>query len=298
MIITRVPELTMLQLHEIDTLHQACKRVDGECVSIYKHLIEKRHPLACNVLCYQDNTLVGYLRTYFFYIDACEVALMVAPTHRHQGIASALFGEIVPILLKENITSLIFSTPPKINTDWLTRLNFTYRNSEYQMQYDRHQATSIQIKPALIRPAKEEDVQILAAIDDVCFPNKKADAEALFMSLLRTPNCDLFVLLQDEEVLGKAHVFTESDRVRLTDVGILPKARGQGFGATLIKHCINHALVRNKTRIFLDVEANNESAIKIYTKLGFTITNSLDYWISPKDSPDYGLSIFTHHPSR
>lgn len=293
MIITRVPELTMLQLQDIDRLHQQCKQADGNAISIYKHLIEKRHPLACNVLCYQDQTLLGYLRTYFFYTDACEVALMVHPNHRHQGIATQLFREINPLLHKEKIVSLIFSTPSKIHETWLKNLRFTYRNSEYQMQYDRYQTSNLTIKHAVIRRANEADIPILCAIDDACFPNKKPDPETLFRSLLYTPNCELFVLLQDGEVIGKAHIFTESDRVRLTDIGILPQAQGQGLSVALVKHCINHALVRNKTKIFLDVETTNERAIKLYTKLGFIITNSLDYWITPKDEADYGLSAFT-----
>lgn len=295
MILTRVHELTSQQLHDIDKLHQACKQADGNMLPIYKHLISKRHPLACNVLCYEHDVLLGYLRTYFFYTDACEVALMVAPTHRRQGIASMLFREILPIVEAENIVSLIFSTPSKQHHDWLTELHFTYRNSEYQMQYDRNQPVTIHPKPASIRRAGLDDVSILCEIDSVCFPNKKTDQEALFESLLYAIDCDLFVLTQDQEVIGKAHIFTEPDRVRLTDIGILPKARGQGLGASLIKHCINQALIRNKTRIFLDVETTNERAIKLYTNLGFIITNSHDYWVSPKAIPHYGLSIFVDH---
>ncbi len=293
MIFTRVPELTKLQLQDINQLHQHCKQADGNAISIYKHLIEKRHPLACNVLCYQDNNLIGYLRTYFFYADACEVALMVDPNYRHQGIATQLLREIIPLLQQENIASLIFSTPPKIYETWLKNLKFTYRNSEYQMQYDRHQAGHFEIKPALVRRANEEDIPALCAIDDACFPSKKPDADAVFRSLLYMPNCELLVLVLDGEAIGKAHIFTESDRVRLTDIGILPKAQGQGLSVALVKHCINHALVRNKTRIFLDVETTNERAIKLYTKLGFIITNSLDYWITPKNEPNYGLFPLT-----
>jgi ribosomal protein S18 acetylase RimI-like enzyme len=297
MIITRLQALTTLQLYEVDKLHKDCKQADGNAIAIYRHLIEKRHPIACNVLCYQDKRLLGYLRTYFFYADACEVALMVAPEHRRQGIASRLFQEILPVMIQENIVSLIFSTPHEANSAWLSHLNFTYRNSEYQMQYDRNQPVKVLIKSALIRPANIADIPILCAIDDTCFPNKKPDPEALFLSLLRTPNCDLFVLEQNGEVIGKAHIFTESDRVRLTDIGILPAARGQGFGATLIKHCINHALVRNKTKIFLDVETTNERALSLYTKLGFIITNTQDYWRSPDNAADFGLSVFTQHQS-
>ncbi|MDP3561638.1 MAG: GNAT family N-acetyltransferase [Legionellaceae bacterium] len=293
--ITRVSQLTDAELTDIESLLAECKHADGNFIPIYKHLIDKRHPLACNVLCYQDKQLIGFLRTYFFYVDACEVALMVAPNYRRQGIASQLFREILPLLREEHINSLIFSTPPNLCETWLSDLGFSFRNSEYQMRYNAQKEVTTQIKPVTIRMATSEDIPILCAIDDASFPNKKTEPDALYQSLLQSSNCDLFALTQDKEVVGKIHVFTESDRIRLTDLAVFPQARGRGYGAALIKHCINHALVRNKTKIYLDVETTNESAIKVYNGLGFEITNSNSYWVTPKDATDFGLDVFIEH---
>lgn len=293
--LTRVPQLTVTELADIELLLNECKQHDGNSIPIYKHLIDKRHPLACNVLYYKDKHLVGYLRTFFFYVDACEVALMVAPAYRRQGIASQMLREIVPVVQAENITSLIFSTPPHLHDDWLTKLKFHYRGSEYQMQYDPEKEITVHPKPATIRFATEADIPKLCVIDDACFPNKKADPDSLFQNLLRTSNCDLFVLTQAGEVVGKAHLFTESDRVRLTDIGVLPNVRGQGFGSSLIRHCVNHALVRNKTKIVLDVETNNEGALKLYNGLGFNVTNAHDYWVSPENATNFGLDVYLKH---
>ncbi len=291
--LTRVAHLTPTQLADVELLHQECKQYDGNSIPIYKHLIDKRHPLACNVLCYQDKKLVGYLRTFFFYIHACEVALMVSPPHRRSGIASRLIQEILPVLQDERITSLIFSSPHNLHDDWFTQLGFQYRNSEYNMKYDSQKEVTVQVNPASIRAATPADVPIMCVIDEACFTNKKPDPEALFHGLLETDNCNLFVLTDEGEVVGKAHAFTESDRVRLTDIAVLPKAQGQGFGKALIRHAVNHALVRNKTRIFLDVETKNENALKLYQSLGFNIINTHDYWITPENVKDFGLTMYT-----
>lgn len=293
MIFTRVHELSAQQLCDIETLQQQCKQVDGAAIPIYKHLIEKRHPLACNVLCYENEKLLGFLRSYFFFTDACEITLMVSPEYRKRGIASQLLREIEPILQNEKIVSLIFSTPANQHKAWLTSLQFTYRNSEFQMQYDYLKTNSIQYKASTIRRAHFDDVPALCALDQCCFPNKTLNQETLFQSLLYTPNCDLFVLIEDQKIIGKAHVFTEYNKVRLTDIGVLPEARGKGYGSALIKHCINHALMRNKVKIFLDVEANNSTAIELYKKLGFVIINSHDYWVTPQNAPHFGLSFLT-----
>jgi hypothetical protein len=60
----------------------------------------------------------------------------------------------------------------------------------------------------------------------------------------------------------------------------------------LIKSCINHALINNKPKIILDVETSNESALKLYDGLGFAIINAHDYWSTPKQIPQFGLSAF------
>jgi len=289
MTIKRVSLLSSPELADVDLLLDECKRTDGHFLPVYRHLIDKQHPLACNVLYYQGTELIGYLRPYFFFVDACEIALMVSPRYRRQGIASRMLQEILPILHEEHIKKLIFSTPPRLQQTWLSSLGFQYYESEYHMQYDPHKKVTIHTKAAPIRGAITADIPTLCKIDEISFPKKKVDPETLFQGLLCTPNCNIFVLTQHNEVVGKAHLFTETDRVRITDIGVLPEARGQGFGSALIKKCINHALIRNKTRIVLDVETTNENALKLYNGLGFNVVNSHDYWITPEDAVDFGL---------
>lgn len=292
--ITRTHQMGGKQLADLELLMDACKTVDHNTLPIYKHLIDKRHTLPCNTLYYDNGYLIGYLRTFFFYANTCEIALMVDPKHRRLGVARALLTEILPIVLQERMTSLIFSTPKDLHKSWFSSLGMNYRGSELQMQYDPQKPTAIAYKPAQIRLATINDIPTLIELDNICFPNKKEDPEDLFRNLLITNNCAVFVLVQDNRILGKAHVFKESDRARITDIGVYPNYRGQGFASALIKYCINHALINNKPKIVLDVETTNESALTLYEGLGFSITNAHDYWITQENKPDYGLSTFLH----
>lgn len=283
-------ELSVTQLADIERLLLKCKEHDGNSIPIYKHLIEKKHPVPCNVLYYRNDELVGYLRSFFFFEDACEITLMVAPKFRRKRIATQLLETIIPVMKNEFVTKLIFSSPPKLHDEWFKSLGLIYRNSEYHMQYKLKNQSTIKPKPAKIRYATTDDIKDLCVIDSFAFPNKKAEPEAIFHNLLHTHNCEIFVLTLDDKVIGKAHIFTESDKVRLTDIGIHPDYRAQGFGTSLIKHCINHCLLRNKTNIVLDVETNNDGALKLYKNLGFEITNSHDYWYTPPNQENYGLN--------
>lgn len=290
--ITRVHQMNGKQIADLELLMNHCKTVDHNTIPVYKHLIDKRHALACNALYYEESKLIGYLRTFFFYADACEIALMVDPAYRRQGVARKLLKEILPIVSLEGIRQLIFSTPKDLHQDWLTAQGLSYRNSEFQMQFDPQKPSAIPFKPMQIRLASAQDIEILVNLDDICFPKKNPNATELFHNLFSTSNCVLFVLTQEDQVVGKAHVFKESDRARITDIGVLPHLRGRGIASALIKHCINHALINNKPKITLDVEVNNTPALKLYDALGFDIVNAHDYWQTPLNAPEFGLSSF------
>lgn len=295
MMITRTHQMSLKQVDDLEGLMARCRKVDHNTIPIYKHLIDKRHMLPCNVLYYDDDLLVGYLRTFFFYTTACEVALMVDPAYRRRGIARTMLKEIIPTLQAENIQTLYFSSPQTPNQAWIQKLGLSFHGSERQMQYDPHKPVTVTFKPVPIRLATAKDIPILIELDDICFPNKKPDPEEVFRNLLATSNCAIFVLLQDQRIVGKAHVFKENDRARITDIGVFPDYRGRGLAKTLIRYCINHALINNKPRIVLDVEVKNESALKLYDGLGFQITNAHDYWSTVSQAPEFGLSAILCH---
>lgn len=295
MMITRTHQMSLTQLNDLEGLMARCKDIDQNTIPIYKHLIDKMHTLPCNILSYHDGQLIGFLRTFFFYTDACEVALMVDPKYRKQGIARALLKEIIPILQIEHIKTLYFSTPKDLNRAWFEEMGMSFHGSERQMQYNPKKTVSVTFKPASIRLATMKDIPALIELDSVCFPKKKPDAEEIFRNLLSTSNCAILTLIHEQRIVGKAHVFKESDRARITDIGVFPEFRGRGFASTLIKYCINHALINNKPKIVLDVELTNESALKLYDGLGFEIVNAHDYWSTPKDASEFGLSNILWH---
>lgn len=279
---------------ELEELMSHCKAVDQNTIPIYKHLIDKRHALDCNLLYYRDTQLIAYLRTFFFYAEACEVALMVHPEFRHQGIARQMLLEILPLVKQENMQQLIFSTPKDCNQSWLADLGLSYRSSEFQMQWDPQKKNAVSFKPHAIRLATIQDLDAIVQLDEVCFPKKNPNASDLFRHLLFTNNCGIFVVTHDGRVVGKAHIFKESDRARITDIGVFPDYRGQGIARALIKYCINHGLINNKPKITLDVEATNTSALKLYESLGFYITSAHDYWQTAQGAPEFGLSNLLH----
>lgn len=228
---THSHQVSTQQFVDLDDLCTTCKNADGNIVALYKHLLSKKRYLPCNISLYQQKQLMGFLSTFFFYEDACEVAVMVAPSSRRQGIATQLIREVLPLLHSQAIKTLIFSTPNGLNDPWLREQGFHYRNSEYQMQRDQIEPI-VKIDQSLsFRPVVDTDLSTLYAIDGACF--QEPDLSTRFQTVLHDPNYSLFVAQKDGVPIGKAHIHWQKECTRLTDIAILPQFQGQGFGAIL-----------------------------------------------------------------
>ncbi len=63
-------------------------------------------------------------------------------------------------------------------------------------------------------------------------------------------------------------------QIELTYIGVAPAARGQGLGTTILAAFVEAARAAGYTSIALSVETDNPAAIALYTKFGFTISQT------------------------
>lgn len=80
--------------------------------------------------------------------------------------------------------------------------------------------------------------------------------------------------LFDEGVLvgyiwAYSHKYRDEDRVYISEIRILEKYRGNGYGEELIRQVENEARRLKVAAVYLHAEAVNEAAIRFYKKLGF-----------------------------
>ena len=293
----QTPLLDHKQLAQLDLLSADCKNADGNVVAIYRHLLGNDRHRPANILYYERDAddveaLVGFLGAFFFSEDTCEIALMVAPGIRRQGIASQMMKAILPLIQVEGIQRLSFSSPHGLNDPWLTAWGLHYENSEFQMQRSENQPIVIQNASVSVRAASDIDIPTLCAIDNACFSSYRVDMPERVHTLLNDPDHCLFIVSENGSVVGKGHLNWQSKGARLSDIAIIPDAQGRGAGTVLLAYCINHALAANTSNIVLDVETTNKKALNLYTRLGFSIINAHDYW----SIDEIGLTGFLHHP--
>jgi ribosomal protein S18 acetylase RimI-like enzyme len=274
-------QLSPPQLADLDTLCVACQQTDGNFVALYKHLLTQKRPLPCNFLYYEDDILIGFLTTFFFLEDTCEVALMVAPTHRKQGLASHLLAMALPLIQSQNMRHVTFSSPNAAFEQAFKDRGFEFRDTEYQMRRTEPKPVIARKRDLTIRAARETDLAVLVELDSICFPTPQPHAAYRFHQLIHDSNYQLFVAIKNGVTIGKAHISFELGGARFTDIAVRPSYQGRGFGSTILTHCINYCVAHGTPNICLDVEAINQQALQLYTHRGFNISNAYDFWTAP-----------------
>lgn len=82
-----------------------------------------------------------------------------------------------------------------------------------------------------------------------------------------------FMATDGDKVVGWADIFPSWAHAVAhcgsLGMGVLPEYRRRGIGRQLLEACIAKAWTKGLTRIELEVRADNEPAIALYSKLGF-----------------------------
>ena len=92
------------------------------------------------------------------------------------------------------------------------------------------------------------------------------------------------VVCKDNQIVGYAGAWLVYDEGQITNIAIIPSARGKGYGSKLTKELIDECLNRGMHEIFLEVRISNLPALAMYRNLGFTVKGiRKDYYSEPKE---------------
>lgn len=270
-------------LPKLDKLTAICNTHDQGLPTLYRHILTQKRDSESNAYYFIEEEMVGFISLYFFYMNACEVSLMIAPEQRRQGLAKQLIKAMLPLLQSREMEYVIFSTPSTLHNHWLPALGFSYQQTVYHMQRTGYEPVLIN-KPRLnIRKATMDDLDTLCAIDHQCFTESALSMPSRFINLIDDSNYSLLAasFTDSETLIGKAHIRWEEDMAVFSDIAIVPESQRQGLGSELLCYCINQALMNGKSIIALDVETTNRNALDLYLRHGFKITYEHDYWSIP-----------------
>ncbi len=94
-------------------------------------------------------------------------------------------------------------------------------------------------------------------------------------------NCELFGYFDSEKLVGFIHITKLVDELEIINIVVDDAYRRMGIGSKLIEFILN--MFKEYKAIFLDVNVNNSSAIKLYKKYNFSVVNTRKHYYGNDD---------------
>ncbi len=122
---------------------------------------------------------------------------------------------------------------------------------------------------ASVEPATPSDAPQLAQLHAASFHRGWGEGE--FESMLAESNTLIHRLRLGRRTIGFAASRIGADEAEILSIAIDPRFRGRGLSPNLLLTHLGHLAGRGVRTIFLEVEENNEPALRLYERAGFVV---------------------------
>ena len=280
--------LTDHQLLEVKALIAVCQKYDGTYRDPYlSNMLNFDPDMPAFFLYYEKGELVGLLTVYADDPDV-EVAILVHPNHRRQGIARALYRSFEKETASYPIESVTFQTErvflekhPEFASNWGLVED---EETETWLGKDR--------RPYLLATVSNLDVLLadrsyqdqISQLKFQAFSEEHESKEVVdryVAKALKDPESRLYILLKNGQVIGTCTVDLSSNTNYLYGLAIAELERGQGYGSYLAKSLVNQLIEQNDKEFQIAVEDSNVGAKRLYEKIGFVKQTQVVY-LNPK----------------
>ena len=277
------------QLREAKALIAICQKYDGTFRDPYlSNMLNFDPDMPAFFLYYEKGELVGLLTVYADDPDV-EVAILVHPSHRRQGIARALYRSFETETASYPIESVTFQTErvflerhPEFASNWGLVED---EETETWLGRDR---TPYELDPRSdveVRLAEPSYLEAIARLHHQTFSDEMESQEVsqrYISEALKDPDSLLYILLKDGQVIGVCTVDVSGKCNYLYGLAIAEVYRGQGYGSYLAKSLINQLIEQNDKAFQIAVEDSNVGAKRLYEKIGF-VTQTQVVYMKPKE---------------
>ena len=281
--------LTDHQLLEAKALIAICQKYDGTFRDPYlSNMLNFDPDMPAFFLYYEKGELVGLLTVYADDPDV-EVAILVHPNHRRQGIARALYRSFETETASYPIESVTFQTErvflerhPEFASNWGLVED---EETETWLGRDR---TPYELDPRSdveVRLAEPSYLETIARLHHQTFSDEMESQEVsqrYISEALKDPYSLLYILLKDGQVIGVCTVDVSGTSNYLYGLAIAEADRGKGYGSYLAKSLVNKLIDQNDKAFQIAVEDSNVGAKRLYEKIGFIKQTQVVY-LKPKE---------------
>ena len=277
------------QLLEAKALIAVCQKYDGTFRDPYlSNMLNFDPDMPAFFLYYEKGELVGLLTVYADDQDV-DVAILVHPNHRRQGIARALYGSFEKETASYPIESVTFQTEriflenhPDFASNWgLVEDDET----ETWLGKDRRPYPLATISNLEVVLADRSYQDQISQLKFEAFSEEHESREVVdryVAKALKDPESRLYILLKNDQVIGTCTVDLSSNTNYFYGLAIAELERGKGYGSYLAKSLVNQLIAQNDKEFQIAVEDSNVGAKRLYEKIGFVKQTQVVY-LKPKE---------------
>ena len=276
------------QLLEAKAFIAICQKYDGTFRDPYLSNMLNFDPyMPAFFLYYEKGELVGLLTVYADDQDV-EVAILVHPNHRRQGIARALYRSFEKETASYPIESVTFQTErvflekhPEFASNWGLVED---EETETWLGKDRRSYPLATVSNLDVLLADRSYQDQISQLKFQAFSEEHESKEVVdryVAKALKDPESRLYILLKNGQVIGTCTVDLSSNTNYLYGLAIAELERGQGYGSYLAKSLVNQLIEQNDKEFQIAVEDSNVGAKRLYEKIGFVKQTQVVY-LKPK----------------
>ncbi|MFA9408296.1 MAG: ribosomal protein S18-alanine N-acetyltransferase [Candidatus Dadabacteria bacterium] len=118
-----------------------------------------------------------------------------------------------------------------------------------------------------IEPIGPEDLDEIVAIENVSYPSPWP--KQIFEREIEAQNSYKRIIRFSGSVVAYIVTWTVHDEVHILNIAVHPDFRKIGLGEMLLRDCLGFSFDRELKLAVLEVRTSNNSAIKLYEKIGF-----------------------------
>ena len=277
------------QLLDVKVLIAACQKYDETFRDPYlSNMLNFDPNMPAFFLYYEKGELVGLLTVYADDPDV-EVAILVHPNHRRQGIARALFTSFEKETASFPIRSVTFQTERiflERHPDFVSNWGLVEdEDTETWLGKDRRPYPLEKLSNLEVLLADSSYQDQISQLKFQAFSEEHESREVVdryVAEALKDSESRLYILLKNGQVIGTCTVDLSSNTNYFYGLAIAELERGKGYGSYLAKSLVNQLIEQNDKAFQIAVEDSNVGAKRLYEKIGFVKQTQVVY-LKPKE---------------
>jgi ribosomal protein S18 acetylase RimI-like enzyme len=231
-------------------------------------------------LCYKDGALIGFLSFAGIGGDEAEGTGMVHPDRRRKGVFRALVEAAKAECGPRGTDTLIFACDRRSAAARaaLQALGAQHTFSEHKMELAE---AKVSVEPQNRLKLQKASVHDADDIAEILAQDAGMQAERfrpMIAAAIMMQSRQYYTAKVDGQTVGTINIDIIDGDAYIYGFVVRPEQRGRGYGRQILARTIEEIVSERPQPVFLEVETNNAVALSLYRSLGFTITDTHDYY--------------------